>query len=50
MVEIRFLIHDEPFIAGRVYLVTLAEAEKFVERQGVAEYIEFEDYDDEDSN
>lgn len=37
-VAVRFLVDDTPFVAGQVYELDRAQAEKLVERAKVAEY------------
>lgn len=39
-VRVRFLQDDTPFVSGQVYEMDKAQAEKFVERHKIAEYVE----------
>ena len=39
-VAVRFLQDDTPFVSGQVYEMDKAQAEKFVERHQIAEYVE----------
>jgi hypothetical protein len=39
-VAVRFLRDDAPFVKGQVYQMDRVQAEKFVERHQVAEYVE----------
>ena len=39
-VAVRFLQDDTPFVSGQVYEMDRGQAEKFVERHKIAEYVE----------
>lgn len=39
-VLVKFLQDDTPFVRGQVYELSKAQAEKFVERHEIAEYVE----------